>query len=139
MPNVHFNLALIHEERGDFEQAASEYTKELALFPESYPANFNLSRIYRKQGKRSDERSELEACIRSKPDFGIAYLYLAKNYMDTGGDILQAKSFVEEGMLKLQEKSQLPFGHYLLADIYNRLGKPREAMQHLQQARATSS
>ena len=139
MPNAHFNLALIHEERGDLQQAVKEYSKELEMFPESYPANFNLSRIYRKQGRRSDERAELEACIRSKPDFGIAYLYLAKNYMDTGGDILQAKSFVEEGMLKLHEKSQLPFGHYLLADIYNRLGKPREAMQHVQQARATSS
>ncbi len=138
MPNAHFNLALIHEERQDLEQSSSEYRKELELFPESYPANFNLSRIFRKQGRRREERSELEACIRSKPDFGIAYLYLAKNYMDTGGDILQAKSFAEEGIRKLQEKSQLPFGHYLLADIYNRLGKPREAMHHVQQARASS-
>ena len=138
MPNVHFNLALIQEERQDLNSAASEYRKELELFPESYPANFNLSRIYRKQGKRLEERMELEKCIRSKPDFGIAYLYLAKNLMDTGGDILQAKSFAEEGMKKLQEKSQLPFGHYLLADIYNRLGRPQEAIHHVQQARARS-
>jgi arylsulfatase A-like enzyme/Tfp pilus assembly protein PilF len=137
MPNAHFNLALVHEEHQDLEQAAAEYRKELELFPESYPANFNLSRVYRKQGRRLEERSELEACIRSKPDFGIAYLYLAKNLMDTGGDILQAKSFAEEGMQKLQEKSQLPFGHFLLADIYNRLGKPREAMHHVQQARSS--
>jgi arylsulfatase A-like enzyme/Tfp pilus assembly protein PilF len=138
MPNVHFNLALIHEEQQNLDQAAFEYRKELELFPESYPANFNLSRIYRKQGRRMEERSELEACIRSKPDFGIAYLYLAKNYLDTGGDIQQAKAFAEKGIAKLQEKSQLPFGHYLLADIYNRLGKPREAMQHVQQARSSS-
>ncbi|MCI0412949.1 sulfatase-like hydrolase/transferase [bacterium] len=139
IPNAHFNLALVHEEHQDLEQAGTEYRKELELFPESYPANFNLSRVYRKQGRRLEERSELEACIRSKPDFGIAYLYLAKNLMDTGGDILQAKTFAEEGMQKLQEKSQLPFGHFLLADIYNRLGKPREAMQHVQQARAAAS
>ncbi len=138
IPNAHFNLALVHEEKQDLEQASVEYKKEIELFPESYPANFNLSRVYRKQGRRLEERSELEACIRSKPDFGIAYLYLAKNLMDTGGDILQAKTFAEEGIQKLQEKSQLPFGHFLLADIYNRLGKPREAMQHVQQARAHS-
>ena len=138
MPNVHFNLALIHEERQNLDLSASEYKKELELFPESYPANFNLSRIYRKQGRRAEERAELEACIRSKPDFGIAYLYLSKNFMDTGEDILRAKSLAEEGLQKLQEESQRPFGHYILADIYNRLGKPREAMRHVQLARTSS-
>jgi len=138
VPNAHFNLALIYEEREDLQRASEAYRKELELFPESYPANFNLGRIYRKQGRRDQEKSELEACIRTNPGFGIAYLYLAKNVMDTGGDILQAKSYVEEGMSKLQEKSQLPLAHYLLADIYNRLGKPHEAQEHLRQARAGS-
>ncbi len=135
IPNAHFNLALIYEERGEFEHATQEYKKELELFPESYPANFNLGRIYRLQGRLMDENNELLACIRSKPDYGIAYLYLAKNLMDTNGDLLQAKAYAEDGLSKLQEKSQIPLGHYLLADIYNRIGNPREAMKHVNLAR----
>ena len=135
IPNAHFNLALIFEAREQRELAAEEYRREIELYPEDYPAHFNLSRILRKQGRLLDEKAELEACIREKPDFGIAYLYLAKNFMDRGDDLLKAQKMAEDGLTKLQEKSQAPFGHFLLADIYNRLGRPREASAQLQQAR----
>jgi Tfp pilus assembly protein PilF len=86
-----------------------------------------------------DEKSELEACVASKPEYGIAYLYLAKNIMDGGGDLLQAKQFVEKGLQNLTEKSQAPLGHYLLADIYNRLGDSHQANIQVQLARQAES
>jgi arylsulfatase A-like enzyme/Tfp pilus assembly protein PilF len=139
IPHAHFNWALIHEGREEWNEAIAEYQKELALFPESYPADFNLSRIYRRQGRLDDEKKELETAIQKKLDFGVAYLYLAKNIMDTGGDLLKAKSLAEEGLAKTNEKSQLPFGHYLLADIYNRLGRPNDAFAQVREAKAMES
>jgi Tfp pilus assembly protein PilF len=56
--------------------------------------------------------------------------------MDTGCDMIQAKNYVEEGITKLEEKSQLPFAHYLLADIYNRLGRPHDAMEQVRRAQS---
>ncbi len=117
------------------EGAISEYRKELDFFPEAYPAHFNLSRLYRSMGRVQDERAELEKCISQNPDYGVAYLYLAKSLMDSGEDLLKAKSLTEEGIKRTQEKDQLPFGHYLLADIYNRLGNSAEAMKQVRQAK----
>jgi arylsulfatase A-like enzyme/Tfp pilus assembly protein PilF len=133
-PNAHFNTALAYEETGKPDAAIPEYRKELELFPESYVAHFNISRIYRSEGKRPEEKQELENCIQKQPDFGLAYLYLAKNEMDSG-DLQRAKTLAEEGLEKTKEKEQLPLGHYILADIYNRLGQPQNALLQIQQAR----
>jgi tetratricopeptide (TPR) repeat protein len=94
-----------------------------------------LSRIYRRQGRIQDEKAQLEACIAVRPEYGVAYLYLAKNLMDTSADLLKAKQLVEEGLKKTNEESQIPFGHFLLADLYNRLGDTRQADIQLQLAR----
>jgi hypothetical protein len=54
--------------------------------------------------------------------------------MDSGDDLMRAKSLTEEGMKQNLDKDQAPLGHYLLADIYNRLGKPADAMDQVRQA-----
>jgi arylsulfatase A-like enzyme/Tfp pilus assembly protein PilF len=135
MPNANFNTGLIYEAKGNLNQAIAAYQKELKLYPEAYPAHFNLSRIYRRQGRIQDEKAQLEACIAVRPEYGVAYLYLAKNLMDTSADLLKAKQLVEEGLKKTNEESQIPFGHFLLADLYNRLGDTRQADIQLQLAR----
>lgn len=136
MPNAHFNLALIYEARGDLVKATNEYQKELEIYPEAYPAHFNLSRLYHSQGDVPHERAELEQCIQKSPDFGLAYLYLAKSLMDSNEDLMRAKTLSEEGIKRTLEKGQAPFGHYILADIYNRLGKPADAMEQVRQAKS---
>lgn len=128
IPNAHFNSGLLREDRGDNAGAIAEYRKELELFPETYPAHFNLGRIYRKQGDLEGERNELRTCVQQKPDYGIAYLYLAKNLMDGNGDLHEAESLAQRGLAsKDLDPEQVVFGHYLLADLYNRLGRARDA------------
>ena len=134
IPNAHFNSALVFEERNDFDAAVQEYKKELSLFPEAYPAHFNLSRIYRKRGDLDAERGELDLCIKTQPDFGVAYLYLAKNWMDSGRDLQGAKDLAEQGIAKTKDNENLTFGHFLLADLYNRLGQEDRAMDHVRRA-----
>lgn len=128
IPNAHFNLGLMYEDRGDSAAAAREYKLELQSYPEAYPAHFNLARIYRAMGKPDDERKELRSCVRQKPDFGVAYLYLAKNLMDGNTDLQEAFAVARQGMaMKDLDPEQTVFGHYLLADILNRFGRYREA------------
>ncbi len=138
IPNAHFNLALIHEARGEWDRAIAEYQVELSVFPETYPARFNLARIYRVKQNREEERRQLEACIQDKPEYGVAYLYLAKNIMDSGGDLTQAKDLTEKGIHLAQETNQVAFGHYLLADIFNRMGLSNQALEQIRQARKLS-
>jgi arylsulfatase A-like enzyme/Flp pilus assembly protein TadD len=127
IPNAHFNTALIQEARGNLNEAVAEYKKELTLFPETYPAHFNLSRIYRKQGKLSEERDELRECVQQNPNYGVGYLYLAKNLMDTGQSLNEAENLVRQGLTKDVQPDQAVFGTYLLADILNRQGRETEA------------
>ncbi len=134
IPNAHFNRALVYEARDQWSLASQDYRAELDLFPESYPARFNLSRILRKTGDIDGERRELEACIASEPDYGVAYIYLAKNLMDTQGDLRKAEQLAEEGIEKSKETENQILGNYLLADLLNRLGRPREAKHHFQRA-----
>ncbi len=138
IPNAHFNLALIHEARGEWDSAIAEYEAELSVFPETYPARFNLARIYRLKQNRDEERRQLEACIQDKPEYGVAYLYLAKNIMDSSGDLAHAKDLTEKGIHLAQEKDQMAFGHYLLADIFNRMGLSSQALEQIRQARKLS-
>ncbi len=134
IPNAHFNRALVYEAQDQWNLAAQDYRKEVELFPESYPARFNLSRVLRKVGDIDGERRELEACISTQPDYGVAYIYLAKNLMDTQGDLQKAAQLAEEGIEKSKEQENQILGNYLLADLLNRLGHPREAERHLQKA-----
>lgn len=135
MPNAHFNSALVFEAHGDVDSAIAEYKKELELFPDAYPAHFNLSRIYRKRGDLDSERNELEQCMKTKPEFGVAYLYLAKNWMDTGRDLRGAVDLAQQGIAKTQEQENLVFGYFVLADLYNRLGQQDRALEQVRRAR----
>ena len=75
-------------------------------------------------GDEDGERRELEACISTKPDYGVAYIYLAKNLMDTQGDLQKAAQLAEQGIEKSKEQENQILGNYLLADLLNRLGHP---------------
>jgi len=134
IPSAHFNRALVYEARDQWNLAEQDYRKEVELFPESYPARFNLSRVLRRIGDIDGERRELEACISTEPDYGVAYIYLAKNLMDTQGDLQKAAQLAEQGIEKSKEQENQILGNYLLADLFNRLGHPREAEQHFQKA-----
>src|SRR5439155_27212036 len=107
--------------------AIEEYRQELALYPEAYPARFNLSRLLHAQGRLQEERLELERCVHDKPDFGVAYLYLAKSLMDGGEDPARAQSLVAQGLQHSKENQNLALGHYLLADLFSRQGKTAES------------
>jgi arylsulfatase A-like enzyme/Tfp pilus assembly protein PilF len=139
LPNAHFTMALILEELQEWNPAIDAYRKELELYPESYPARFNLSRIFRKLGDRSEEKKELELCIDQEPDYGVAYLYLAKNVMDGGGDLSKAKELTIKGLEKSKEKENLVFGNFLMTDLLNRMGQAREADIYLRRARELQS
>jgi uncharacterized protein HemY len=54
--------------------------------------------------------------------------------MDTQGDLQKAAQLAEQGIEKSKEQENQILGNYLLADLFNRLGHPRQAQQHLQKA-----
>ena len=128
---AHFNLALLAEQRGDLPGAEREYYEELKAHPENFKAAFNMSRLYEQVGDREGQIGALKQSIQSNPRFGDGYIYLAKAYLDAGTNLPEAISLAQKGLEYAPRSENAPLGHYVLADLYNRQGRPREAAREV--------
>lgn len=133
---AHFNLALLAEERGDIRTAEREYYEELKAHPDNFKAAFNMSRLYEQVGDREGQIAALKQSITSNPQFGEGYIFLAKAYLDGNTNFDEAARHALKGLQYAAKSEYAPLAHYVLADIYNRQGRPREAAQHAAQGRA---
>jgi len=133
--NAHFNMALLHEARGDFELAVVEYKKEQETSPFNYKPDFNLGLLYAKAEELEKAIEEFKGCIEKNEEFAGAYVFLAKAYMDSGKDINEAAKLALKGLgLKPDLRTNI-LAHFILADIYNRLGRHQESQQHVNKAK----
>jgi arylsulfatase A-like enzyme/tetratricopeptide (TPR) repeat protein len=133
---AHFNLALLAERRGDLPGAEREYVEELKLHHDSYKAAFNLSRLYEQVGDREGQIEALKQSIVSNPRFAEGHIFLAKAYLDAGTNFDEAVDLARKGLELAPESEYAPLAHYVLADIFNRQGRPHEAAQELALGRA---
>lgn len=133
---AHFNLALLAEQRGDVRTAEREYVEELKQHPENYKSAFNLSRLYEQLGDREGQINALKQSIVSNPRFAEGHLYLAKAYLDSESNMDEAVRLARKGLELAPHSEYAPLGHYVLADVYNRQGRAREAAQELAAGRA---
>jgi arylsulfatase A-like enzyme/Tfp pilus assembly protein PilF len=133
---AHFNLALLAEERGDLRQAMAEYEREIALHPSSFRALFNMSRLHRQVGNRPAEREALQKSIDVNPQFAEGHLFLARHYLETGERLGEAVELAARGLALEPDPLNVSLGHYILADLYNRLGRRDDAADEAARGRA---
>ncbi|MXX74150.1 MAG: sulfatase-like hydrolase/transferase [Holophagales bacterium] len=133
---AHFNLALLAEQRGDPRAAADFYRRELDVHPQSYRVQFNLGRLLDSLGDRYGAAAALEQSIEINPEFAVGHFFLAKSLVDRNEQLDRAIELARTGLELDPGPDMAPMGHYLLADIYTRLGQPEEARRELASARA---
>jgi arylsulfatase A-like enzyme/Tfp pilus assembly protein PilF len=133
---AHFNLALVAEARGDLETAEREYRAEIEGHPTSYKAAFNLGRLYERLGRPLDQVRAYRQAVEMNPAFAEGYLYLAKWYLDRGERYEEAVALARRGLALGPSAEFAPLGHYVLADLFNRLGRFEEARGELAKGRA---
>jgi arylsulfatase A-like enzyme/Tfp pilus assembly protein PilF len=136
IPDAHYHLGLLYEEKGDIDRAIEEYKKEIEIHPAAYPAHFNLSLVYAKLGRPQDAVAELKETINSNKEFARGYLFLAKAYLDLNENFNEAISLARKGLELDPEAESAPLGHYVLADIFNRLGRMNEYLAEVEKGRA---
>ena len=136
IPDAHYNLGLLYEGRGDLNRAMEEYKKEIEIHPGAHPAHFNLALLYGKMGRFEEQVSELKEAIKADPRFARAYLFLAKAYLDMNMNFEEAIGLAKKGLELEPEAESAPLGHYVLADIYNRLGRWADYSSELEKGRA---
>jgi len=133
--NAHFNLALLHEARGERDKAILEYEREQEISPFNCMPDFNLGLLYTKSKELDKAIKEFESCIEKNEEYGSAYVFLAKAYMDTGKALDEAENLAKEGLALEPDLRTTILAHFVLADIYNRLGRTSESRRHEQKAR----
>ncbi len=126
LETAHFNLGLVHEERGLHEQAIAEYEQELATHAGAYRAAFNLAQLLQRSGRTREALERFRQVASLAPEFAIGRLYLAKALLD-GSDLEGAAREAKAGLALGPEPALAPLGHYVLADVYNRQGRSAEA------------
>jgi len=127
------SAAAVREARGQIERAVAEYEAEIAQTPKAFKAAFNLGKLLMR-ARPEEARTRFRESVEWNPEFGTGYLYLAKSLLDTG-ELDEAEEAAQTGLAKNPESETAPLGHYILADIYNRRGRPEEAAREVAAAR----
>ncbi|MFZ2052953.1 MAG: sulfatase-like hydrolase/transferase [Candidatus Aminicenantales bacterium] len=133
--SAHFNLALIHEARGELDQAVTEYREEQGTAPYNYKPDFNLGLFFLNGKQPQAAEKEFRSCLTKNEDYAPAYVFLAKVLMDAGKDLNEAETLALKGLGLRPDRSTEILGHLVLADIYNRLGQTEKSGRHVEAAR----
>jgi len=135
IPDGHFQLALVYEERNEIDKAIEEYKKEIELHPTDYRSHFNLAKLYAKRGYLSEAISHFQETLKYKRDLANGYLFLAKAYLDLGQNLDEAILLAEKGLKLAPESEYAPLAHFILSDIYNRLGQIEKSREEFRKGR----
>jgi tetratricopeptide (TPR) repeat protein len=133
---AHFNLAVLAEKRGDASRAEAEYQKELELHPNNFKAAFNLGRLYEATRRPDQQEAAFRKAIEINPEFGEGYFYLAKLLLDRGQRFDEAVTLTKKGLEIAPRSEYAPLGHYVLADLYSRMGRHADAAAEASKGRA---
>ena len=127
---AHYDLGLIYEARGQWQDAVAAYETEIALSPKLYQPHFNLAKLLSRDGRAAEAVTHFRAAVDRNPGFGTGFLYLAKAMLDTN-DLTGAEQAARRGLDSKPEAGMVPLGHYVLADVYSRLGREAEAAREI--------
>jgi tetratricopeptide (TPR) repeat protein len=132
---AHYNLALLAEKRRDLATAQAEYGRELELHPTNFKAAFNLGKLYEAQRRPAEQEAAYRKAIEGNPEFGEGYFYLAKLLLDQGRGFDEAVTLAKKGLEVAPNSAYAPLGHYVLADLYSRLGRRGDAAAEAEKGR----
>lgn len=131
---AHYNLGRIREAQGDVAAAEALYREELAIYPDHGRARFNLAQILRARGDRTGYLAELRQGVEQAPDFGPCFWFLAREELGAGR-LAEAADLARRGLEAQPVSEVAPLGHYVLADVYSRQGRPADAQAEVERAR----
>jgi arylsulfatase A-like enzyme/Tfp pilus assembly protein PilF len=127
---AHYDLGLLAEARNDSARAIDEYRAELAAHSTVYQAHFNLAKLLSRSGRTDEAVEHFRAAVDANPSFAAGYLYLAKGLLDAG-DLKASEAAALKGLASNPDSEMRPLGHFVLADVYSRMGRSRDSARHV--------
>jgi arylsulfatase A-like enzyme/predicted Zn-dependent protease len=135
-PLAQFNRGLLYDEQGRLEEARAAYAAEVEAYPRHFKARFNLGRVLFRLGDRAGSLQQMREVVELAPKRPEGYLFLARGLLQESASIDEIQALVEKGLSLARTPDTRALGFFLLADVYNRRGRPDEASAALRKAEA---
>ena len=128
--SAHYNLGLIHQNRGELEQARQRFERALEIDPEEVDASYQLGRIARQQKRYADAIQNFEHVVTRNPAHSQYEVWreVAATYI-AAGQFEDARTALDQF---LEHRPSDPEGLYLMGRAHAGLGHKREATSLMQ-------
>jgi tetratricopeptide (TPR) repeat protein len=128
--SAHYNLGLIHQSRGELDQARERFERALQIDPEEIDASYQLGRIARQQKRYGDAIQNFEQVVTRNPIHSQHEVWreVAATYI-AAGQFEDARTALEQF---LEHRPSDPEGLYLMGRAHAGLGHKREATSLMQ-------
>lgn len=128
--SAHYNLGLIHQQRGELEAARERFEKAIAIDAEEIDAHYQLGRIARQEKRYADAVQHFEQVVSRDPSHSqneiwreVGATYVAAEQFDDARDALERF---------LEKRPSDPEALYLMGRAHAGLGHRREAASLMQ-------
>jgi len=128
--SAHYNLALIHQSRGELDQARERFERALQIDADEIDAYYQLGRIARQQKRYADAIQNFEQVVARNPAHAQHEVWreVAATYI-AAGQFEDARTALDQF---LEHRPSDPEGLYLMGRAHAGLGHKREATSLMQ-------
>ena len=128
--SAHYNLGLIHQSRGELDEARTRFERALEIDPEEIDASYQLGRIARQQKRFGDAIQNFEQVVARNPAHAQHEVWreVAATYI-AAGQFEDARTALDQF---LEHRPSDPEGLYLMGRAHAGLGHKREATSLMQ-------
>lgn len=123
--SAHYNLGLIYQQRGQFEEAKERFARAIEIDSDETDAHYQLGRIAREQGRLADAITHFEAVVQRDPEHSQneAWREIGRTYFEAG-QLEDARAAFERFIQKRPSDAE---GRYRYGLTLNRLGRSDDA------------
>ncbi len=128
--SAHYNLGLIHQQRGELDAARERFERAIQIDEEEIDAHYQLGRIARTQGRFADAIKNFEQVVARDISHSQHEIWreVGATYL-AAGQFEDARNALERF---LDNRPSDPEGLYLMGRAYAALGQRREATSSMQ-------
>jgi tetratricopeptide (TPR) repeat protein len=128
--SAHYNLGLIHQQRGELDAARQRFERAIEIDTDEVDSHYQLGRIAREQGRLPDAIKHFSEVVERDPIHSLHEIW-----REIGATYLAAGQFEDarEALERFLENRNLdPQGLYLMGRALAGLGRQREAASSMQ-------
>jgi tetratricopeptide (TPR) repeat protein len=128
--SAHYNLGLIHQQRGELDQARERFQRAIDIDPEELDAHYQLGRIARAQNRLPEAIGHFEEVVQRDQSHAQHEIWreIGATYV-AAGQYSDARDALEKF---LDRRSNDPQGLYLIGRAHAGLGDNQEATSSMQ-------